>query len=190
MRVEFDAIFEDVKDNLGAKAEELERPAYNIAVVVMGLKLLGDTLHGVFGTTFDARIQEMQDSLIQNVSANIPSNMTEASRVLDVMAQLSRNQDDNYRMVKGLDYTLGADGKTMDLKVRTAYSKYLKWQRSLGQEPLFDNETAFISGMSSYVGTLKRACPDNTMLFDSVKAVVYRLDLEVMNKEGVDSFRE
>ena len=164
------------------------RPLFNLAVVMTGLEFLAEVLRPVFGTTYDARIESMQAVVLGNVSRSLPNNMSEASRVLDVMAQLSRNPDPQYALMQGIDYTLSADGKTLDLKLRTAYAKYVKWQRSLGQEVLFDTESSFIAGLSNYSGTLRRACPENDALYDSTKAIVYRLNLEVLEKEGVDSF--
>ena len=91
---------------------------------------------------------------------------------------------------QGVDYTFCKDGKHMDLKVRTAYAKYVKWQRSMGMEVLFDTESAFITGLSNYSGTVRKSCPDNERLFDSVKAVVMRLSLATLEKEEVDSFKD
>lgn len=173
----------------GEKAEAAERAAFNIAVVVLGLRFLGDTLRQVFGDKFDGRIQEMTGAIMNNVEASIPTNMSEASRVLDVMSQLTRNPDVNYQLTRNHDYTVAADGLTMDLKLRTSYAKYVRWQRSLGQEVLYDNETAFIAGLANYGGTVKRACPDNEALYDSPKAVIYRLSLAYLDKENVDSFK-
>lgn len=190
MRTDLDEIFMGMKKEIGGKAEEFERPVFNLACVSLGLKLLADTLRTVFGERFDERITEMRASLTADSADSLPTNMAEASRVIDQMAQLSRSTDPVYQMIKGVDYTLSADGKTMDLKLRTAFAKYVKWQRSLGMEVLYDNENAFIAGMSAYAGTLRRACPDNDLLFDSPRAVIYRLNLEFLNKENVDTFRD
>ena len=48
---------------------------------------------------------------------------------------------------------------------------------------------AFIAGMMNYAGTIKRACPDNESLFDSPRAIVYRLSCKYLENEGVDSFK-
>lgn len=171
-----------------AMADATTRPAFNLAVVLTGLEFLKSVLQLTFANKFDEEIDALSASILDNVMDSIPTNMGEASRVLDTMAQLTRNRDMNYHLVRGQDYTLSPDGKTMDLKLRTAYAKYVRWQRSLGMEVLFDTENAFISAMSNYSGTVKRACPENMELYDSARAVVYRLSLDYLDKEGVDAF--
>ena len=81
------------------------------------------------------------------------------------------------------------DGKTVDLKLREAFTQYVKWQRSLGQEVLFDTHNAFIAGMVNYSGTIKKACPENEALHTSSGARVFRLSVERMADEGVDEFQ-
>ena len=188
MKTDFKAIFKQVQESVGPKAEEMERPVFNLSVVVLGLKLLQDTLHQVFGDRFDDRIAEMKENLIENAGGHMPDNMTEVARVIDVMAQLSRNPDMQYKLQLGLDYTMSEDGKFLDLKMRNAYAKYVKWQRSLGMEVLFDNESAFITSTSNYGGAVKRSCPDNLALYDSPRAVVFRFSVEYLDNDKVDGF--
>ena len=171
-------------------SDEHVRSLFNLAVALSGLEFFRETLSRVFGDRYDGRLGELSDAIRCNVMNNIPSNMSEMSRVLDTMAQLTRNDDPNYRLQLGVDYTLGADGKHLDLKVRTAYAKYVKWQRSLGMEVLFDTESAFVTALSNYSGTVRRSCPDNDALFDSMRAVVMRLSLAALEKENVDSFKD
>ncbi len=173
-----------------AVSDEHVRSLFNLAVALVGLEFFRETMSRIFGDRYDERIGELSDAIRGNVMNNIPNNMSECARVLDVMSQLSRNDDPNYRLQQGVDYTFDKDGKHMDLKVRTAYAKYVKWQRSLGMEVLFDTESAFITGLSTYSGTVRRSCPDNEILFDSVKAVVMRLSLATLEKEEVDSFKD
>ena len=173
-----------------AVSDEHVRSLFNLAVALIGLEFFRETMSRIFGDRYDERIGELSDAIRGNVMNNIPNNMSECARVLDVMSQLSRNDDPNYRLQQGVDYTFDKDGKHMDLKVRTAYAKYVKWQRSLGMEVLFDTESAFITGLSNYSGTVRRSCPDNEVLFDSVKAVVMRLSLATLEKEEVDSFKD
>ena len=181
------ANFEAVSGKVSpAMADDATRPAFNLAVTLTGLDFLRNTLSQVFGTRFDARLAELRESVLGNVMDSIPRNMSEASRVLDTMAQLTRNQDPTLQLVEGVDYTINGDG-TIDLKIRTAYDKYVRYQRSLGMEVLFDTHTTFTTSLGNYGGTLQRACP-GSLLFDSVKAVVFKLDLAYLDKEGVDSF--
>lgn len=180
------AVIEEIgKDSAG----EVSRAAYNLAVALTGLTFLRTTLAQVFGERFDAEIQNMRDALLCRVQENIPNNMSEVSRVLDTMAQLTRHPEPQYQLVFGIDYTASADGTTIDLKVRNAFDKYILYQRSLAQEVLFDSPNAFRVGLVNYSGTVRTACTDNTVLFDSPKAIVVRLSVAYMDKEGVDAFQ-
>lgn len=171
------------------EANDSTRAAYNLAVVLTGLEFLRMTLSNTFGTKFDERIKEMKSALLDHVDENIPSNLAEASRVLDVMAQLTRNTDPQFQLLRGVDYTVAEDGSSVDLKVLTSFDKYVRYQRSLGMEVLFDTKTAWQVGLANYGGLIKKACPENEALFDSPKAIVYRLSTAYMDKENVDSFK-
>ena len=80
--------------------------------------------------------------------------MSEVAKVLDVMGQLTRIQNDEYKIVKGVDYI--TDGTTMELKLRPAYARYVRYQRGLGMEVLFDTDRAFQAAMG---GTRERSPP-------------------------------
>lgn len=164
------------------------RPVFNLAVCMMGLELYKAALASVFGDRFEDDVQAMQDSILIGIESSIPHNMSEAARVLDVMAQLTRNRDPNYKLTYGTHYTVSEDGTSVDLKLRESFTQYVKWQRSLGQEVLFDTHNAFIAGMVNYAGTIKRACPENEALHDSAGARIFRLNAKYMEEEGVDEF--
>ena len=53
---------------------------------------------------------------------------------------------------------------------------------------MYDDDEAFIAGMANYSGTVKRVCPDNPVLYDSPRAKVFRISVEHMSRDGVDSF--
>lgn len=179
--------FKEVSGHLSAStSDDATRPAFNLAVTLTGLDFLKSVLSGVFDDRFDERIDELREAILGNVMDSIPKNMSEASRVMDTLAQLSRNPDQTLQLVEGVDYMVNPDG-TLDLKVRTAYDKYVRYQRSLGMEVLFDTHQTFTTSLSNYGGTVQRACPGSP-LFDSVKAVVFKLSLAYLDKEGVDSF--
>jgi hypothetical protein len=187
VKANLSSIKEGVSDSDSGKSA---RPAFNLAVILTGLDFLQGTLQRVFGWTFDAKLEEMKASIVNNVMENIPTNMSEASRVLDTMARLTRSTEDEVRLEYGVDYTIADDGTTLDLKLNLAYDKYVKYQRNLGLEVLFDSHNAWKSAMTSYGGTRSKSCVDNNSLYDSPRALIYRLDLSFMEKEGIDSFKE
>lgn len=183
------ANFREITHRVGqAMADDATRPSFNLAVTVTGLDFLRDTLRQVFGSTFDERMAELRDSIMDNIMDSIPKNMSEASRVLDTMAALSRHADPQYQLVAGTDYVKSADGRFLDLKLRNAFDKYVKYQRSLGLEVLFDTHNTFQVSLGNYGGTVQRAVPDSPM-WDSPRAVIYRLSGTYLENEGVDSFR-
>ena len=166
-------------------ADDATRPAYNLAVTLTGLDFLKGTLARVFGTLFDARLDELRDSILDNVMDSIPRNLSEVSRVLDTMADLTRNADDAYRMVQNVDYVV--KDTYIELKLRNAFDKYVRYQRSLGLEVLFDSHNAWQSALINYGGTMQRAVPDSIM-WDSPRAVIFKLSLAYLDKEGVNTF--
>ena len=196
MSMDRDVLYDNVQKNFKAisgrinniASDDASRPAFNLGVVLTGLDFLKNTLAQVFGETFDERIEAMREEILSNVMESIPKNMSEASRVLDTMAALSRNPDPNLKLIIGQDYTVSADGKTIDLKVRNAYDKYVRYQRGLGMEVLYDTYNSFQNSLSNYGGVVRRACPDNDMLYDSPRAVIFRILVQYMDDEGVDGF--
>lgn len=190
VQVEVDRNLAAVVEQIGKDAaSDVSRAAFNLAIALTGLTFLRTTLAQVFGTKFDETIEGMRDALLSRTQDNIPNNMSEASRVLDTMARLTRHTDSQYQLIHGVDYTTSADGITIDLKVRNAYDKYVLYQRSLAMEVLFDSPNAFRVALQNYGGTLRTACTDNLILFDSPKAIVMRISVPYMDKEGVDAFK-
>jgi len=181
--------FREITGKVGlAMADDATRPSFNLAITLTGLDFFRDTLQQVFGDTFDERLQELRESITDNVMDSIPKNMSEASRVLDTMAALSRHADPKYQIVAGTDYILSQDGKYIDIKLRNVFDRYVQYQRSLGMEVLFDTHNTFQVSLGNYGGTVQRAVPDSPM-WDSPKAVIYRLSLAYLEKEGVDTFQ-
>jgi hypothetical protein len=115
--------------------------------------------------------------------------MSESSRVLDTMAQLTKVLDVQFKMEYGREYTVANDGTTVDIKLKPAYAKYMKYQRSLGSVPLYDSDQAFIAAMVRYGGVTSKACVDNDRLFGGPTEPVYRFSVSFMEKEQVESFK-
>lgn len=169
-----------------AMADDATRPAFNLAVTLTGLDFLKGNLARVFGDKFDSRLEELRESILSNVMDSIPRNMSEVSRVLDTMAALSRHEDDQFRLVPEVDYVVNET--SLELKLRNAFDKYTRYQRSLGLEVLFDSHNAWQSALINYGGTTQRAVPESVM-WDSPKAVIFRLSLSYMDGEGIDAFK-
>jgi predicted RNase H-like HicB family nuclease len=168
-------------------ADDASRPAFNLAVVLTGLEFMRRTIGRVFGTRFDERFEELTNSILDNVMDSIPSNMSEASRVLDTLAHLSRNEDDAVVLLNGRDYFLKEE--RIEIKLRNVFERYVRYQRSLGLEVLFDSYNAFQTAMLNYGGMTERSCP-NSPLYDSPRAVVVEFSLPYLDQENVNSFKE
>lgn len=187
-RDQFDVLFDQLVDAAGSKAEGADRPMYNLAVVVHSLRFLAAVLRPTFGTRFDEKLFELESAITTRLDEAIPSQMPEASKVLDVLAQLSRSEEVQWQLVRGKDYT--ANDERVDIKMKPAYAKYVRYTRSLGQVPLFENEAAFIRAMQRYEGLLKPACPDNNELFDSPFTKIFAFDVAYMIKEQIELFKQ
>jgi len=174
------------REKIGTVAyENQNRPWHNLAVVLTGLDLLKLTLERTFGDRYNETIEGLKESLIGNALVNTHRTMSEAAKVLDVMAQLTRVSDVQYQLVKGTDYV--TDGNTVDLKLRPAYAKYVRYQLSLRQEVLFDNDRAFIEGVKRYEGKIADSCPDST-LYRNPYEPLFRFDCAVLANDGCELF--
>ena len=167
--------------------DEATRSSFNLGICLTGLEFLRKTLNRVFESRFDDAIENLKNAIMANIKESIPRNLAEASRVLDTMAQLTRNSDPTVRLEPNIDYIVYPNKGHLELKLRNAYDKYVKYQRSLGLEVLFDSHNAWHMAMVNYGGTVARAAPESP-LFDSARALVFRLSLEYLDKEVVDSF--
>jgi hypothetical protein len=189
-RSEMNGFIADIKGSMTDEERAgKDRPIFNLAAVLMGLRFMKATVGQVFGTKFDHHFDLMSDAVRDNVIEFVPHNMSESSRVLDTMAQLTKVLDVQFKMEYGREYTVANDGTTVDIKLKPAYAKYMKYQRSLGSVPLYDSDQAFIAAMVRYGGVTSKACVDNDRLFGGPTEPVYRFSVSFMEKEQVESFK-
>lgn len=166
-------------------SDDIERPMFNTAVLLAALDMLKATLKVPFGARYDGVVDELIDTLLERSNELLAATMGEAAKVLDVMAQLTRNTDVQFRLEKGQDYV--SDGAYVDIRLKPAFAKYVRYRRSLGMEVLFDNEEAFIAGMSNYPGKTTDSCPDSP-LFRSPFEKIFRFSCAHMESEGLEIF--
>lgn len=187
---QFAVIHEQVEAQMGKEKDGKDRPIFNLAVTIMGLKMMQAAVTQAFGDEFDDEFDTMLQSVLNNVVEFVPKNMSEASKVLDTMAQLTKILDIQYKLEYGRDYTVDTGARTVDIKLKPAYAKYMRYTRSLGGTPLYDSDQAFISAMTRYEGMIRPACPDNAVLYDSPFEPIYRFDLAHLEKENVEPFKD
>lgn len=158
-----------------------------LAVPLVGLRFLKSSLASVFGSRFDQKLIELQDAILANITQLVTVNMSEASKVLDVLAQLTRLDDEDHRLVYGVDYDVRPDG-LVEINLKPAFAKYLKYQRSLGLPSLYSTDSAFVAGMHNYAGARDKVCAISE-LRESSRQMICAFDPEYMDKEGVESFK-
>ena len=164
------------------------RRIFNYAVALYGLDFLHSVLDEAFPEEFRETIAGLKSALLASIRGDLPKNMSESSKVLDQMAFLTKTETPElYRLVYGQDYTV--DDNTVDLKLQNCFVKYLQFQRSLGQFPLFPDYGRFVAAMNKYGPMIDNVCLSNTALKDTTKVDVYRFNLSGLDTEGVELFR-
>lgn len=175
------------KERVGRKAfEDQNRPYHNVAVTLTGLYLLKYAMGRKFGTRYDETLDEIMEAVADYALNNTRRVMSEVAKVLDVMGQLTRIQNDEYKIVKGVDYI--TDGTTMELKLRPAYARYVRYQRGLGMEVLFDTDRAFQAAMERYSGTLATLVDASSPLYRNPFEPVFKISVTTMADEGCEPF--
>ena len=188
-RDEFNEVIRDIKTEMGKARDGKDRPIFNLATTVIGLRLMQRSIQSVFGSEFDGKFDMMNACIRENVADFVPTNMSEASRVLDTLAQLTKILDVQFKLEYGREYTVSDDGLSVDLKLKPAYAKYMRYSRSLGTPPLYDSDQAFVAAMARYGGVTSKACVDNERLFGGPSEPCYRLSTVFMEKESIEGFR-
>lgn len=179
-----------VTKSLGSDAPGRDRPIANIAVVLSGLDFGRQVIRSVFDSEFDEYFERMEAVLLGNAAEVMPEDISEAARVLDVMAQMSYGRfDAEHTLVQGKEYTVSDDGRFIDIALKPAFAKYQRYCASLRQTPLYDSQMAFITAMRHYGGTVATSCRDNKDLYVNPLSVVFRFKVEALEREQVEPFR-
>lgn len=181
-----------VAETVGERAEDADRPVFNMAIILSGLDLGAGLLREVFGSTFEENFETLRASLLGNTETLVPRNMSEASRVLDTFAFLSwiTDENDKDRLDFGKDYTINTGRKgeaVIEVRVKSSYNKYIRHVRALGSTPLFDTVEGFITAMANYGGLSDSRCT-GSILKDAHSTIVYQFNAEYLGREGVAEF--
>lgn len=185
-----DRVF-DLRDlivsRMSADKDKTTRLSKALVVPLLGLEWLRDSLREVFGDRFDEAIAGLAEAILDNLDEMLPNNKSEACKVLDVMAQLTRTQDVVFKLEKNIDYVVTDDGLYTELNLKNAFAKYVRYMRSMGMEPLYVTESVFIAGMANYGGTHSRACPSSP-LYRNPRQTIYAFDNAYLDREGAEPF--
>jgi hypothetical protein len=170
------------------RVDESSRQVFNSAVALTGWNFFETVIQSVLGDQFKAEFQSIRDAMLKAVPESIGRNTSEASKVLQKMAYLSKAEhNDNCRMQPGIDYYVSGD--YVELKLQNAYTRYVKYMRELGQTPLYVNYEKFLASMRLHPAVLDRTCVDSP-LKDTSRAEVFKFSKSLLDDEGVDEFRD
>lgn len=176
-----------VEQHAGIQGGNADRQVHNMAVILTGLEFGRKVLHRIFGDEFDSEIDRLRDAVLGRRETLVRRNMSEASKVIDTLAYLSRGEEeDKFRMQFGKDYV--TNGVFIEIHMRNAYTKYVRFKRSLNEEVLFDNVEAFITGMSNYGALTDRVCIDS-VLKDTASTAIFQFNTETLAIDGVGEFK-
>lgn len=178
-----------VREQVGSKADDNDRPLYNVAVLLTGLEFGKRVMKKVFGDTFNEDFEAMRDAVTAGTEELIPKVVSEAAKVLDSMAYLSRygEEERGTKLLSGEDYVL-IPGVALQLRLKNCFVKYVRHTRSQGGEVLYDSWEAFYNAMSTYTGTLDKHCVESP-LKDSATTAVFEFSLAHLVKDNVESFK-
>lgn len=169
-----------------------DRPIFNAAVVLTGLDIAQNVLGRVFGLEeYQDEFSRLREAITSSPEVMVPKQMAEFAKVLDTMAYLSRmplTERAENKLMNQVDYV--RNGECIEVSLRMAYDKYVRYCRSLHQEVLFDSFRGFQLALDSTSGSglvVDRRCI-GTELKDAPTTVVYRFDMEALSEAGVSHF--
>jgi hypothetical protein len=169
-----------------------DRQRFNVAVVLTGLDYTRAVISAQFGDRFDEAFSDIKEAVLNDSSSRTLSVVrkvqSELAKVMASLAYLSNEPPrEDLRVHVNKEYTL--EGNTVDIKAQACFDKYRAYCKHVGQESLYDNYDAFVTALETYDGTIKGAGGDNMVLRDGPRTKVFRLKLEKLANEDVDSFR-
>lgn len=194
--IEFAALAEKLERNR-EQAETVfregqERPVFNMAVTLTGFDFMTQVLRAIFGNDMDTTLASLRESILDDTKLVSGAIMAEASKVLDVLALMSKTEDQfsGIGLRADRDYAFTTVGRNVyvDLRLDTAYIQYAKWCQDKAQERMYDNFAAFCEGLAHYSPMVNRHCPDSP-LREGSNTKVYRFSIDKLADEGVQGFK-
>lgn len=169
------------------------RVVYNLAVLLNSLDYLEMVLAEKFGTAFAGEFTRLRDALCDTSNQVATSVMSEATKVLNSLALMSRTEDpmSEFGLLHGREYVYtgsGANLVSLQIKMREVWVKYMAWTRHKGLKHLYDSEEAFLHGFAQYGALEDKMClksPLKQVAFDKV----YSFKVKTLDEEGVETFK-
>lgn len=169
------------------------RVVFNLAVMLNSLDFLEHVLRNRFGESFAARFTTLRDALSDMSNQVAVTVMSEASKVLNTLALISRTEDATaeYGLMYGRDYLytgVGANLGTLHINMRNVWVKYVGWARRKGQQQLFDTEEAFLHGFAHYAALDDKVCIKSPLKLNGLDKI-YSFKVKTLDEEKVETLK-
>lgn len=181
-----------VTDSIGKDTQGLHRVIFNNVVTRFGLTVMKNVLEHQYGPLFNDRMQNLID--IINPSEGLQRTMSEIARVLNVMSQMSyfgEDLDYSNRIIHGEDYVVTRssteDTDLVELNLIQCYTKYVRYIRTLGQAPLYDNAESFVHALKQHKSTVDTVS-SNSPLKKSSTTRIFSLSQNLLTEDDVGLF--
>lgn len=165
-----------------------DRQIFNLAVVLEGLNFLSNALTVVFGPEFSRDLDVLKQSVHDHKADLQVSVMSEAAKVLNDMALISRTEpeESEYALREGFEYVV-VDGY-VEILLRETFVKYYAWSRRKGFTPLYPTPESFITAMAKFPALMDKLCLGSPLRKGALSRV-FRFSISKLTAEGVEGFR-
>lgn len=166
-----------------------DRMIYNRAVILLTLRSMKKLTARIYGDALDAD----WDSLIHASDKDLTtgqshiSSVSEISKVISAIAQLSRKTDTPWEVRPGKEY-IRAPGFT-DFKVEECYDRYCAHARVTGQTVLFDSLDSFKAALRTFSAVSQFNVISSEIREDDSTETICRLDHAAMTAEQTQQFK-
>lgn len=138
-------------DEVREKQSARERSVFNFTVAKFGLLKLQEVLTGIFGEQeFASDFEDFLGASYNRMKDLAPSTVPEYLKLMNVLVDLSYEAPDAAQAIRyAHEYGFGnISGKdTLELNIRSAYSRYRQHCRLISVKPLYAGEQAFAHGL-------------------------------------------
>lgn len=185
-REALDPIIHKLREHFKANADE--RFVFNLAVLLAGLGYLEQVLATKFGDEFTAKFAQLKDSLVDAPEKMSGRSMSEADKMLNDLALISRTEEpeSEFALREGYEYIV-KEG-TLELLMRETFVKYFAWCKRKGFSPYYINSESFVEAMRKHSSVTDSLC-FGSLIKRTGQAKVFRFDTEKLSAAGVETFK-
>lgn len=179
-------VIDDLRNSMNASVHD--RQIYNLAVVLEGLNFLERAFKAVFGDTFTGQLDLLKQSIHDHKADLQVSVMSEAAKVINDIALISRTEDSEseFAIRESYEYVVG-DGY-VDIMVRETFVKYFAWCKRKGFTPLYPTPDSFITAMGKFPPLMDKLCLGSPLRKGS-QSRIFRFSIPKLVAEGIEGFK-